>query len=251
MDRVIRKFQKAYPLLIHQKTFQEGFGFEFQNGWLPMVYELFGLLDDLQCASGHAITISQIKEKFGSLRIYLNCSDDISEDVRILTALFSSLSARTCDICGASGKIDLHDGYWCPRCENHKKSEDRASHAEECEEMMSRFMEYERQGVKTEGVVFVEASGSSEDEQKGSLSLFHFPDRIDSASHGVISLLDKEKTEERPVDELAGVIDRLRLEGKVLIGFSDASEQANRIMSKDRHESSADAIRALRDNERY
>jgi hypothetical protein len=62
------------------------------------------------------VVASQVKEKYGSLRFYYHGGDDtIDNYVRFA----EMMSERTCDVCGAPGKV--RDGGWIvTRCEEHK-----------------------------------------------------------------------------------------------------------------------------------
>jgi len=78
------------------------------DGWEPLIrrmsekLEPFCIGTDLRCA--------QIKEKFGLLRIYLESSGSIPDEVSAAIADAVAESARTCERCGAPGEP------LCPPC---------------------------------------------------------------------------------------------------------------------------------------
>ena len=86
------------------------FGFDCDEGWHPMIYEL---LDKIQAIVDENpeyedLRVTQIKEKYGGLRVYLNfdppeISDMIDE--------YEEKSYETCEICGAKGKT-REDRRW-------------------------------------------------------------------------------------------------------------------------------------------
>lgn len=70
------------------------------------------------------ITIGQVKEKFGGLRIYVN---NPTQYIRGVISYAESLSTRTCEICGSNANVTQNTkGWiksWCNKCrEEDKKS---------------------------------------------------------------------------------------------------------------------------------
>lgn len=58
---------------------------------------------------------SQVKEKFGGLRFYVDGGDEVSNR---LISFAESLSVKTCEVCGAPGR--QRDGGWIKTlCEHH------------------------------------------------------------------------------------------------------------------------------------
>jgi hypothetical protein len=57
--------------------------------------------DDLQKAESQLPTVAQIKEKFGTLRMYCDNVDDYARGV---IDMAEALSADTCEVCGGKGK---------------------------------------------------------------------------------------------------------------------------------------------------
>lgn len=62
------------------------------------------------------VVASQVKEKFGGLRFYVNSADDA---VYALINMAESMSVRTCEVCGSPGK--QNSGGWIKTlCETHR-----------------------------------------------------------------------------------------------------------------------------------
>lgn len=85
------------------------------SGWkhiLELVYAGKGLTP--------SVNIVQVKEKFGGLRIYFD-SEDMDEYRRFgeLVTLAEYMSARTCEYCGASGKIRRDLAWLKCLCKEH------------------------------------------------------------------------------------------------------------------------------------
>ncbi len=68
--------------------------------------------------------ITQIKEKFGSLRVYVDFDysheDDPARADRVLNAMLNAdESASTCEQCGKPGQLLVNGGWWLTRCAQH------------------------------------------------------------------------------------------------------------------------------------
>lgn len=62
------------------------------------------------------IQFVQVKEKFGALRAYINCSDEV---IDAFIEMAERLSACTCENCGTPAKIASYRGWYralCPTC---------------------------------------------------------------------------------------------------------------------------------------
>lgn len=97
-------------------------GFDHGDGW-------YNIIDNLcKCIKNHIdnlgyngitleVTAAQVKEKFGTLRFYLNGED---EYIRGLVAMAEVMSGFTCEICGAQGELQSNGGWLMTRCDKHK-----------------------------------------------------------------------------------------------------------------------------------
>jgi hypothetical protein len=61
---------------------------------------------------------TQIKEKFGTLRVY---GYNINDDEQEILDKYERLSAKTCEVCGAEGHLREKSGWQYVACEEHKK----------------------------------------------------------------------------------------------------------------------------------
>ena len=91
-----------------------GWGFSCGDGWFKLIDELSAKLE----AKG--IVASQVKEKFGGLRFYIDpCEKDVFDEVHKLIDEAASESLKTCEICGKPG--ELRTGGWlkttCDKCQ--------------------------------------------------------------------------------------------------------------------------------------
>jgi hypothetical protein len=81
-------------------------GFEHEDGWFDILWRLCEDLEprvaEFEAAGGPKFEVTQVKEKFGGLRFYVNHKSD-AIDQRIEAA--TEEASRTCEVCGQPGKM--------------------------------------------------------------------------------------------------------------------------------------------------
>ena len=84
------------------------FGFDCGNGWYEIFRELFTKLEAIDTEK--QIRVVQIKEKYGSLRVYLGSyfTDEIDKLIREAEIA----SSKTCEVCGKEAATMTFD-HWC------------------------------------------------------------------------------------------------------------------------------------------
>ena len=89
------------------------------EGWFPIIKSMIEELIEI----GWDKRTTQVKEKFGGLRFYMDNADDY---VYGILSMAESLSFRTCETCGAPGKTG-GVGWLTTRCEtcNTRQANDR------------------------------------------------------------------------------------------------------------------------------
>lgn len=130
----IKTLYRKYPLIFKESRVP----FECRDGWYKILDELCQELTNfLKEHTDVEIHISQIKEKFGTLRFYYSteiltiyCNaenlhevyDPIYKQISHLVDIAENKSNTTCEVCGAAGKI--RGGSWiqtlCDEC--HQES---------------------------------------------------------------------------------------------------------------------------------
>jgi hypothetical protein len=97
-------------------------GFDCDSGWFQLIYDLSKKLEaeilkqpeeerQHYCAS-------QVKEKYAGLRFYMNCSTD---EMQKFIEEAEEKSEKTCEVCGAPGKVREHHMWYYCSCEDHEK----------------------------------------------------------------------------------------------------------------------------------
>lgn len=96
---------------------------ECGKGWWPMIEKVASAIDSFNAVHPDSpVEVSQIKQKFGGLRIYHN---NAPEDIRLLIDEAVEASWRTCERCGTTEGVTTNlEGYrltLCPECRKEIK----------------------------------------------------------------------------------------------------------------------------------
>ncbi len=96
---------------------------ECGKGWWPLIEKVAAAIDSFNAAHPDSpVEVSQIKQKFGGLRIYCY---NAPEDIRQLIDLAVNASWHTCEKCGSiTGVTTNLEGYQltlCPDCRKEIK----------------------------------------------------------------------------------------------------------------------------------
>jgi len=95
-------------------------GFDVGDGWYDLIEILCGSIQGyIDSNNIPQITVSQVKEKFGSLRFYTNGSDDL---ITGMVWMAEHMSCRVCETCGKPGKF-RGKGWFYTACDEHAREE--------------------------------------------------------------------------------------------------------------------------------
>lgn len=86
-------------------------GFDCDDGWFQIIYDLCSKISELD----DKVYATQVKEKFGTLRFYINGGDELIYD---LIDKADQQSGVTCEICGKQGKL-RGTGWFKTLCDEH------------------------------------------------------------------------------------------------------------------------------------
>jgi len=93
--------RKNYPGTIFGE-----WGFECGSGWLPLYVELGNEIERLGI-DAEDVSVSQIKEKFWRLRIYLSVPEEFDDHIQHFIDELEVESSTVCELCGEM-KTDEH-----------------------------------------------------------------------------------------------------------------------------------------------
>ncbi len=112
-DKLVKHFPKLYAG-VYKSPMEScmSFGFECGDGWFELLYNLSQQIE----LSDPTVVAAQVKEKFGTLRFYI---DKGSDEVYDIIGTAEDLSASVCDVCGNNGTLG-GKGWLSTRCEEHK-----------------------------------------------------------------------------------------------------------------------------------
>ena len=93
---------------------------ECGKGWWPMIEKVASAIDSFNAANPeNPIEVSQIKQKFGGLRIYHH---NAPEDIRPFIDEAIEASWHTCEKCGSTTGVTTNlEGYRLTLCPNCRK----------------------------------------------------------------------------------------------------------------------------------
>ena len=139
-DDLDKKLCEKYPKIFKMRnaSMQETcmcWGFSHGDGWFSILdaacaniqnhvdwkrkIEPFASMTDEEFDEIHQPVASQVKEKFGGLRFYIDGADDYVSGV---ISMAESMSYRTCEYCGSPG-ISGGKGWIKTLCDTCRKSE--------------------------------------------------------------------------------------------------------------------------------
>ncbi len=107
---------------IHDPMLPMAFGFECGDGWYGIINHCCKMLQyDVDKNKKIQVTAAQVKEKFGSLRFYIDGGSEKSYDI---IDFFESLSFIICEACGSSNATtEISSTGWVrTRCKNCPKT---------------------------------------------------------------------------------------------------------------------------------
>lgn len=111
---------KRYPILyngVNQPITQNlmSFGFEHGDGWFNLVDTLSAILEDKNRKSDIPVAVAcQVKEKYGTIRFYVDPTTD--DSIYDIIDIFERLSECVCEECGAPSTLDRENGWIYNRC---------------------------------------------------------------------------------------------------------------------------------------
>jgi len=100
------------------------FGFECDEGWYPLIFELLDKIQETVDANPNYadMEVTQVKEKFGTLRVYMNYEPD---EIFDLIQEYQKKSEATCEVCGKLGELRELKYRWlktlCEKCYKYRE----------------------------------------------------------------------------------------------------------------------------------
>jgi hypothetical protein len=121
-----KKLCEKYPKIFVKRNASPSstamcWGFQCGDGWYDIIDYLCEKLQELSDRTGEQVVASQVKEKFGTLRFYVESETREAFD---LIRQAEEDSEITCEVCGQPGTWrTTPSGWWRVTCEEHSKEE--------------------------------------------------------------------------------------------------------------------------------
>ena len=106
--------KERYPLLTFDKRFDNMTG----PGWWPILEMLFSQLS-LIVEAGYPVKITQIKEKFGGLRVYVSSNKESAGAVHDAISDAAHRATGACYFCGESATLRTDRAWIATLCDEH------------------------------------------------------------------------------------------------------------------------------------
>jgi hypothetical protein len=102
------------------------FGWECNSGWYPLIRECMEELKKEAEKENLDTELLQVKEKFGTLRVYLSSESD---DMFGIIQYYETLSSHLCELCGEfyTAKMRVRHGWYktlCNKCAKEQEYEE-------------------------------------------------------------------------------------------------------------------------------
>ena len=117
MDKIFEDKLNAFESILDSIRGSRRFHFECGNGWYPAVHAALSFASKRNEEKQLGLSIIQVKEKFGELRIYHRGGDALIEAG---FGVASIIAGSMCDVCSRLGYADNQGGWLAVRCEEHR-----------------------------------------------------------------------------------------------------------------------------------
>jgi hypothetical protein len=119
-DQLVERHPDLFEIVFDGRVHRPGLP-AVGDGWRDLVERAVARIAAAAGASASTIKISQIKEKFGTLRLYWSgeVPDAVRDAIGEAIDLAEARSAVTCEACGAPGVPWVGDGWHHTACERH------------------------------------------------------------------------------------------------------------------------------------
>jgi hypothetical protein len=123
-DDLVARYPHLFNLTEHGRTFTPGYP-TVGDGWRELIEMAVGrIADTLAAAPSSSVTVVQVKEKFGTLRLYWHGKDlsTVAEHaIEDAVAKAEARSACSCETCGEEGVLYRVGGQLVTACSEHAK----------------------------------------------------------------------------------------------------------------------------------
>jgi hypothetical protein len=132
-SQLVARYPALFNQEIHGRVIAPGYP-SVGDGWRDLVETAVGRIATAVAAAPQgSLKLGQIKEKFATLRIYLDrrraLSDQTNAAIDEAIELAEARSACTCETCGAEGRLFKSGGWFVTACDAHGKGKPVSKHS--------------------------------------------------------------------------------------------------------------------------
>ena len=113
---------KKYSFINPDYTLQNNlmaFGYECGEGWIPLIEETFDKIEEILKENPDLdFQVVQVKEKFGTLRIYY-FGEGRNEQIDTLIDICIDKCDKICEACGEKGELREKRYWYITLCDKH------------------------------------------------------------------------------------------------------------------------------------
>lgn len=118
---LVKKLIDRFPCINTENNIglQWGSVCDIGDGWFKLIAELLEAIEDIYQNSNLSMeddfTVTQIKEKYGTLRFYASST---LKEVQDLIDLYEAKSETVCEDCAKAGSLHVRSDYFLTLCEH-------------------------------------------------------------------------------------------------------------------------------------
>jgi hypothetical protein len=115
--RINGEVMRKYTIIEPDPTLENNLmmlGFQCGDGWTSLIYEMLDKLQAIADSDGlDDLKVTEVKEKWGGLRVYLN---DYPKSVSAILDEYNERSTHICELCGEPGDLRYISGVYKTLC---------------------------------------------------------------------------------------------------------------------------------------
>ena len=113
------------------------FGFQIGDGWFDIIYRAFSRMQGRVDEHDILVGVTSVKEKYGTLRLYLATDDTVLDDI---AEEAERESETACEVCGMKGSKVRRMGWYNTLCEKHASGDARPLSDLEVKQLVSQIL---------------------------------------------------------------------------------------------------------------
>jgi hypothetical protein len=118
-EKLFSDFPALFPRCTDPMKSAMFFGFDCGDGWYDLIHRLAEQITEVCERKKCKCTATQVKEKYGTLRFYVDDTEH-GYEIENLIEDAEAISSKTCEICGKPGEL-IGERWYRTLCDEHNK----------------------------------------------------------------------------------------------------------------------------------